>query len=257
MRQDGSLARNKLGRHPNGDPEDAPFYLSGGTWTKPATAPCDSGVVRQSNLPDNYPGMFQDYLKGVGGACDMFELDDASYWCQPFGRTAAPKYCARHPTAVAFDAADFAGVNTSFSDLRAARVVAWRGSGEWYTWTFNLSSYDAANGNLTFGRGGFQGAEGSDSGGRWYLEGLLELLDAPGEFFFDSTAQKLYYYPNTTVGTPPPTGETLMATQRLEVRSAVMATGSLSAKSVIFHATNFYILLSFWPRRRAPKFSSL
>lgn len=35
-------------------------------------------------------------------------------------------------------------------------------------------------------------------GGDWYIEGLLEELDEPGEFYFDIENQLLYFYPNYT-----------------------------------------------------------
>lgn len=212
------LGRAILARHPNGDPEGIPNYVSAANWTPPLTTPCDSGVVHQANLPDNYPGMFQDFLLGSGGACDMYELDDSSYWCQPSGRTHAPTYCARTPSGLVFDPTDFAGVNLTFSRLDAARVVAWRGSGEWFTWAWSVAAYDQDSLNVTLGRGGFQGGEGSNSGGRWLLEGILELLDAPGEYYYDNNTQALYYWPNTTTGTPPPASTALYATNLTEVR---------------------------------------
>ena len=36
------------------------------------------------------------------------------------------------------------------------------------------------------------GGEGDDAGGEWFVEGLLEELDAPNEFFYDAEAKKLY-----------------------------------------------------------------
>ena len=58
----------------------------GANWMPPVDDNCDSAVV-QYNFPENYPGMFQNYLLGVNGTCTAYELDPTSYWCQPNGRT--------------------------------------------------------------------------------------------------------------------------------------------------------------------------
>lgn len=127
-----------------------------------------------------------------------------------------------------FNPDDFASVNTSFSQVSDAQVVVWRGSGEWFTWTFAVDSYDEASHTIKFGRGGFQGAEGSNSGGRWYLEGLLELLDSPQEFYFDTTTNRLYFYANTSSGVPPSTEDMYFAPKLEEVCG--VAVGERAAK---------------------------
>ena len=54
----------------------------------------------------------------------------------------------------------------------------------------------------TWNNGGFQGAEGSDGGGTWYIENVFEELDWPNEYFFDEVTRELYYYYNDTAGIP-------------------------------------------------------
>ena len=39
--------------------------------------------------------------------------------------------------------------------------------------------------------GGFQGAEGHDSGAEWFVENQEEELDAPNEFFYDRESSQL------------------------------------------------------------------
>jgi len=61
---------------------------------------------------------------------------------------------------------------------------------------------------LSFGKGGFQGGEGADRSDNWYIEGMLEELDAPNEFFHDVANSILYLFPNATdvdpvTGAPP------------------------------------------------------
>jgi hypothetical protein len=158
--------------------------------------------------------MFQNYSLGVGGSCDMFEVDNASYWCQPWGRTGGPEkktYCARVPQGLYYRGSDLPNVDANFTRWNGAQAVVFRGAGEWFTWTFALAGYNHTNKTINFGRGGFQGAEGSDVGSRWWIEGVLELLDSPEEFFYDVDAGLLYYWPNTTAD-PPSEGEALYAT---------------------------------------------
>lgn len=97
------------------------------------------------------------------------------------------------------------------------------GNGAWYTFVFDMASYNAQTYNITFGRGGFQGGEGSDSGERYYLEGLPELLDAANEFYFDAGTGKLYYYSNTSTGTPPSANDLFYAPRLDEVSNVAEA----------------------------------
>ena len=61
----------------------------------------------------------------------------------------------------------------------------------------------SANPQLTFSMGGFQQARGAMLGAgtgmqgsnRFYMEGALEMLDAPGEWHFDAAKRELYVFP--------------------------------------------------------------
>jgi hypothetical protein len=39
---------------------------------------------------------------------------------------------------------------------------------------FEVENYDTATGNFTFGKGGNQGARGSNEGGDWFIENVME-----------------------------------------------------------------------------------
>lgn len=45
---------------------------------------------------------------------------------------------------------------------------------------------------------GVQGAEGHSSGAEWFIEDVIEELDAPNEFFYDKEAKELYLYYNVS-----------------------------------------------------------
>jgi len=74
---------------------------------------------------------------------------------------------------------------------------------------FEVGAYNASSGNFTFGKGGNQGARGENRGGDFFVENIYEELDAPGEFFFDTKAKRLYLFYNGTG--PPPAAASVVA----------------------------------------------
>jgi hypothetical protein len=66
---------------------------------------------------------------------------------------------------------------------------------------------DAATSTVfSFASGGYQGSIGTPekgTSGEWYIENVIEELDAPTEWFYDTTTAKLYYIHNASVVEPP------------------------------------------------------
>ena len=110
-------------------------------------------------------------------------------------------------------------INSSMESLRQANVLSW-GAGDaiihvihyswWGNWQWgvekidyadNQTSNSARNNNVTdvflkFGRGGWQDAHGGAvSHNYFYIENVLEELDASGEWYIDKVNRKLYYWP--------------------------------------------------------------
>eukprot|EP00051_Salpingoeca_urceolata_P008274 m.104752 g.104752 ORF g.104752 m.104752 type:complete len:485 (+) comp15664_c0_seq1:1096-2550(+) len=79
--------------------------------------------------------------------------------------------------------------------------MAWR-KAHWANWAFEIESYDPNNSTIEFGKGGFQGARGGP-GSDWFVMNILDELDHPTEYFYDSTEKALYYFANNTEGKPP------------------------------------------------------
>ena len=75
---------------------------------------------------------------------------------------------------------------------------------------------DPSSGDIHFGTGGFQGAEGHGSGAEWFVENVMEELDAPNEYFFDPQTSELYLYYNGT-GAPPSSVEVPLLTELVTV----------------------------------------
>lgn len=179
-------------------------------------------------------GMFQDYYLGVNGSCDMYEIDQSSYWCQPYGRTAGATYCARRPSGVVYESS--ALPNTPYADASQLLVSAWRGDGAWFNWYWETAQYDPNNQTIIFGRGGFQGAEGSNSGANWFVENVFEELDYPSEFFYNQTTKKLYFFYNGT--SAPPSDISFVAATQLTLFS-IMGTPGFNAENISFSGITF------------------
>ena len=96
--------------------------------------------------------------------------------------------------------------------LNPGIVNGWQG---WFSRHFEISGYDAAAGEFTFGRGGFQGGEGMDGGFPVSIENVCEELDEAGEWWWDAGAGLLYLWYNDTTGSfsPPPCDGSLVGVQ--------------------------------------------
>ena len=83
---------------------------------------------------------------------------------------------------------------------KGATVQVFRRS-HWASWMFDVES--VSNDQINFGAGGYQGCRGGP-GQDWYIENVLELLDAPNEHYIDTstTPAVLYYQSNSTEGPP-------------------------------------------------------
>ena len=94
----------------------------------------------------------------------------------------------------------------------------------WASWMFDVASTTTSpNGTeqIRFGRGGYQGGRGGP-GQDWFVENVLELLDAPNEHYFDADSRTLYYQPNSTTG--PPAVNLKLAVPTLQVLVSVNGT---------------------------------
>lgn len=137
---------------------------------------------------------FNNYMIGTDGLCSVYD-PPVSYWCSqhPSGGGA---FAFRTPTGLKYHFK-----NGPYEHGEDARLFVWRPA-RWANWMFDVAHYDASTGNFTFGRGGNQGARGENEGGDFFIEGVMEELDHPGEFFFDKRTHKLYVFHNGT-GAPP------------------------------------------------------
>lgn len=70
-----------------------------------------------------------------------------------------------------------------------------QGYQNWYSYTVDVSGINYSNRTVTLAKPvGYAIGPGS----RYFIQGAMELLDEPGEFFLDRTAGDLFYYPRDT-----------------------------------------------------------
>lgn len=157
---------------------------------------------------DEWHGMYQDYMVGVGGACDAYEPPYSPWCAQHFYAERWSEMHYRHPAGITPNATTLP--HFPYKNATGAVLHVWR-PGHWYTWMFEVNATTAAAKqiNMTFGRGGNQGGEGSDTGDEWWIENVPEELDAANEYYYDPATRTLDIVVNTTTdGTSP--GATLV-----------------------------------------------
>mmetsp|Transcript_10171 Transcript_10171/g.19918 ORF Transcript_10171/g.19918 Transcript_10171/m.19918 type:complete len:924 (-) Transcript_10171:152-2923(-) len=220
-------------RYPNGDPELSGetfvsvdpvmgdgIYIKGWienktVWHKavtPRSGPPTDIVVTAEDWPSvNWPmqngpgarwtgeGDWGEYHMGMGGSCE--NLSPAfGYWCA--GRP--PRQITPHksPSGLTWDDTVLPH-SSSYDDEQIQNrgvVVGWRGNGRWYTWTWQVQSWNYTTKTCTFdpSLGGSQGGEGENAAAQWYIENVLAELDEENEWYYDDASRKLYYVFNST-----------------------------------------------------------
>ena len=149
--------------------------------------------------------MYQSFTEGYGGACSVYD-PPRSPWCSDkfYLERQFPEMHTRMPSGL--DRPYDHLPNGPYASANGTHIFAWR-PGHWYTWMFEVGlstiGPNASDTSFLFSGGGNQGGEGSDTAGEWFIENVLEELDAPNEFFFSAEERKLYLYYNGTAALPP------------------------------------------------------
>mmetsp|Transcript_20004 Transcript_20004/g.27525 ORF Transcript_20004/g.27525 Transcript_20004/m.27525 type:complete len:912 (+) Transcript_20004:97-2832(+) len=214
LRVNGS--RGIRARYPNANPETAMQYdplngyiISDTQWNPHQPKPEPTVVVITS---DDYPGVewpmdmpsptsdwtgegdWGEYHVAMNGTCDDV-TPSFGYWC-----TNGPRDVRAHYSPSGMSSVDSTILPHGPYDSSGGFVFAWYPY-HWYTWMFSVEN--SSQTNVNFGKGGNQGGEGEDFGGEWYIENILQELDWPGEYYYDSQNQTLFYFHNDTSASPP------------------------------------------------------
>eukprot|EP01065_Artemidia_motanka_P026800 TRINITY_DN32038_c0_g1_i1.p1 TRINITY_DN32038_c0_g1~~TRINITY_DN32038_c0_g1_i1.p1 ORF type:complete len:933 (+),score=311.52 TRINITY_DN32038_c0_g1_i1:85-2799(+) len=154
---------------------------------------------------------FNEYMIGINGLCSVYD-PPVSYWCSQHP-TGGGAFAFRTPSGVIPKAG--ALPHSPYADVSDMLMFVWRPA-RWANWMFEIGSYDHATNNFTFGKGGNQGARGNNEGGDFFVEGVMEELDYPGEFFHNSSTGQLYLFYNGT-GQPPADMKVVVPTTKVLV----------------------------------------
>eukprot|EP01084_Bolivina_argentea_P212574 361296_1 len=172
----------------------------------------------------NYSHMWQYglYSAGYDGVCDLWAT--SNFWCGQYvagGWAFEDQHMWTNgvrqiPIGMTYNMSILGNrISKWKSNISQAGQVWIRHQQSWYMSMFNIGEYDLNIGNISFTKGGWQGGNvqpmaNSDEvnnkpikTGPFYFSGIFDELDNINEWYFDKNTNILYYYPNTTIGTPP------------------------------------------------------
>ena len=234
-------ARLVRARFPNADAERDGF---GSSLTPQWTAPDPVGAPTFFSPAEPYRNDTADldqrvWSLGVGGGCARYE-PPAGWACSNHTTVPYPGFEPMWPKGMVVAGAGFAGMHVPYaSNLSGSAVVhGWRTS-RWFSRAHEVSSYDASAGAFLFGRGGWQGAEGTTSDAEFFIEGVLEELDWPTEWHFDASARLLWLWHNASSGTPPPSDGASVVALQLQVLVNVSGSMAAPARGISFVGVGF------------------
>eukprot|EP01084_Bolivina_argentea_P021555 40055_1 len=184
-------------RYPNGNPETDGFgsTLNALSWVQPTLPKLPDFNIYPDNPTRNIStdGQFDFYTLGIGGPCNNF-VPNAGFFCSELagggnqGVYTVPSGLRYNKTILP---------NTPYKNIAGAVIHCWRPS-HWCTWMFDIGENDINEQTFLFSRGGFQGARGNRNGEHFYIENVMEELDSPTEWFYNTTTRILYYYNNAS-----------------------------------------------------------
>lgn len=207
-------------RYPDGNPETMGLYTSPTGYVSSARrwlGPREFSNLSEIRIesPQRNTTYFQQFELGIGGPVQEFDPPQ-SFWGIPH----PTDFCSQAytiPTGLEYSSGEWiAGQNWSRPDTDV--VHAFHGL-LWANWQFAVDARDKDTHQITWSRGGFQEARGYTSGAQWYVENIRELLDAPGEWYYDDQNFTLFYYPNGT--NLPTTGVGTFLEQLIAIRGSM------------------------------------
>ena len=200
--------RATLARFPNANPEFDIFpkgYIMDANWLPPLPGPVWNETLtidlRPLGLADMGAGVYINYTVGIGGNAARY-ANSRSFWAsrdfgpQSYQPTATcDRWEEMHLRSPSGLDTSTSLVNSPYANISQLIVRTWRES-HWYSWMFPVG--EQIGSKFIFNGGGFQGGEGCDNAAEYFVQGVLEELDAVNEYFYDSSSGKLYFFPNIT-----------------------------------------------------------
>ena len=189
--------RSIRARYPDGNPETMGLYTTptgyvskAENWLPPHIKPAAEEIHIQS--PARNGTHFPEFQIGIGGPVEVFQPPE-SYWGTKNPRGGGGRTYEITTGLVYSIEEGFA--NRIWSNPATGVVHAFH-CGHWANWQFQIEGRDQNSRTITFKDGGFQEARGCASGAEWYVENIMEELDAPNEWYYNETTMMLFYFPN-------------------------------------------------------------
>jgi hypothetical protein len=201
-------------------------------WIRPEAPSMNSTKTIEPATPFRSSGLsFQKFMLGTGGSCSQFD-PPAGYWCgnDCMGGAPKPPDCIpRWPAGFTYDQSILPNAPPGgYKNADRMVIQAWH-PGHWASWMFSTREMNSTH--VMFDRGGFQGGRGGFAGSRmadaFFVENVIEELDADNEFYYDADARVLYYH--STAGKPTGAVEALGT---LKTLISITGTQETPAKSV-------------------------
>jgi len=179
----------------------------------------------------NASNSFTRFVLGIGGTCSGF-TPPAGYWCGKHTQGGGGAIYKGTPGGIKYDKGLLP--NSPYKNATGAVVQMWRPA-HWASWMFEVGPFDS--GELTFTKGGFQGARGPGAkGGEFYIENVFEELDSANEWFYNEQNKVLYWMYNGTGAIPADTTFEVMNLKNLISMEGTMAT---PIKNIWFKGVGF------------------
>ena len=189
--------RANRARYPDGNPETMGLhtsptgYVSGAeSWLPPQEKPAAEEIHIQSPIRNDTH--FPEFSLGIGGPVNVFDPPE-SYW-----GTKSPTGGGGSTYKITTDlvySPDEGFFNRTWNNPYTGIVHAFH-CHHWGNWQFHVAYRNHINRNIIFKYGGFKEARGCRTGAEWYVENIMEELDAPNEWFYNDRNKVLFYYLN-------------------------------------------------------------
>ena len=174
-------------RYPDGNPETMGLYTNptgyvstAESWLPPTPYPPAKVITVQS--PFRNGTHFPYYHLGIGGSLSIFHPPES------------PHVSLEVPSGLKYSV-NVGFANRSWSDPTTGVVHVFHGQ-HWGNWQFRIAERDMVSREITWTYGGFQHALSCTYGAEWYVENIIEELDAPNEWYYNEITKMLFYYPN-------------------------------------------------------------
>lgn len=191
-------------RYPDGNPETMGLHTTptgyvskAKNWSTPFPKPPAKEIHIQS--PARTGTHFPEFQIGIGGPVAAFDPPE-SYWGTKAPSGGGGRTYEITPGLEYSTTEEFA--NRTWKNASTGVVHVFH-CGHWGNWQFSIAQRDEVKHSIYFSSGGYQEARGCASGAEWYIENIIEELDAPNEWYYDDQHKILYFFPN---GSLPETG---------------------------------------------------